>query len=47
MIKNIPLRVVEGSNSFDINTNYLRSGMFIYRLINGDKEVSVGKLVKK
>ncbi len=46
MVKNIPLRVLEGSNLFDINTNYLRSGMFIYRLIKGNTEVSVGKIIK-
>ncbi len=46
MVKDIQLKVVEGTNSFDINTSYLRSGMFIYRLIKGKAEVSVGKIVK-
>ena len=46
MVKDVQLKVVEGTNSFDINTSYLRRGMFIYRLIKGKKEVFVGKLVK-
>ncbi len=46
MVKDVQFKVVEGTNSFDINTSYLRSGMFIYRLIKGEKDVSVGKIVK-
>ncbi len=46
MVKDVQLKVVEGTNSYDINTSSLRSGMFIYRLIKGEKDVSVGKMVK-
>lgn len=46
MVKNINLYVFEGSNSFEINTSNLQNGMFIYRLIRGDSEVSVGKIIK-
>jgi hypothetical protein len=46
MVHDLNLQVVEGPNSFDINTGNLQSGVFIYRLTKGYSEVSVGKIVK-
>lgn len=46
LVDNVQLKVIKGTNSFDINTSTLRRGMYIYRLIKGKAEVTVGKIIK-
>ena len=46
VVKDVQLKTNVGSNSFEINTSNLQKGMYIFQLIKGNAEVSVGKLVK-
>jgi hypothetical protein len=38
--------IVEGTNKIEINTDALPRGIYIYRVLKGDVEVEVGKVVK-
>ena len=46
LVESINFHVIEGGNSFAINTIELRAGMYIYRLKKGNAAVEVGKVVK-
>ncbi|MCK5729510.1 MAG: CotH kinase family protein [Draconibacterium sp.] len=46
LVQNEDLHISEGLNSIKVNTSNLQSGMFIYRLIKGNTEMSVGKIIK-
>ena len=39
--------IVKGTNKIEINTDALSGGMYIYRVLYGDTELKIGKVVKR
>lgn len=45
-VDDIKLSASEGLNSFEVNSSNWQQGVYIYRLLKGEEEVKVGKVVK-